>query len=556
VEEDDMLARFPRRPILTLVGAVALVIAIANPAASPPSDLDSTFDGDGKVTTAFDGDSDRAFAVAIQGDGKIVAAGEALVGNFDFDFALARYNADGTLDTTFDIDGRVTAAFFVDPGGIDRAQAVAIQGDGKIVAAGFADNFIFALARYNADGSLDTTFDTDGLVTTGFGGIPAQAFGVAIQGDGKIVATGYANDGDDSVFALVRYNTDGSLDPTFDGDGRVTTDVAGSVDKASAVAIQGDGKIVVAGSSLARYNTNGSLDTTFDGDGLVTRGFAGASAMAIQGDGKIVVAGGPTLARYNTNGSLDTTFGGDGKVTTDLAEGGGGATMAIQGDGKIVTAGLSAADFSEVSDFALIRYKPDGSLDTTFDGDGLVTTDFAGGFDQALGVAIQGDGKIVAAGCAFCHSSWPPPPTAAVDFALARYNTDGSLDPTFDVDGLVTTDFGGGPPSCAGRPATIIGTQAADTITGTPQNDVIVGLEGKDSIRAGGGSDIVCAGSGNDNVAGGRGKDRLRGERGNDRLRGGSGADRLIGGVGRDRLMGGSGDDFLLGGPGKDSQQQ
>jgi Ca2+-binding RTX toxin-like protein len=212
---------------------------------------------------------------------------------------------------------------------------------------------------------------------------------------------------------------------------------------------------------------------------------------------------------------------------------------------------LLAAVVALVLGYATRAYAAPGDLDPSFDGDGKASTSFTGVGNEENGrdLAIQEDGKIVVVGHAYGGDA------TGFDFALTRYKPDGSLDPTFDVDGLVTTDFGGGPPICAGRPATIIGTQAADTLTGTPQNDVIVGLEGKDSIRAGGGSDIVCAGSGNDNVAGGKGKDRLRGERGNDRLRGGSGADRLIGGVGRDRLMGGSGDDFLLGGPGKDSQQ-
>ena len=142
-----MLARFPRRTSLTLVGAVALVLAIANPAAAPPGDLDPTFDGDGKVTTDFAGSTDEGKGVAIQGDGKIVAAGVAFASGTD-DFALVRYNTDGSLDTTFDGDGRVTTDF---AGSTDQANGVVIQGDGKIVAAGYAlvsGNFDFALARY------------------------------------------------------------------------------------------------------------------------------------------------------------------------------------------------------------------------------------------------------------------------------------------------------------------------------------------------------------------------------------------------------------------------
>jgi uncharacterized delta-60 repeat protein len=429
-----MLARFCRRPGLTLIAAVALVLAIANPAAAPPGDLDPTFDGDGLVTTDFAGDTDQAFGMAIQGDGKIVAAGNAVVSG-NYDFALARYNTDGSLDSTFDGDGLVITDF---AGETEVAHGVAIQGDGKIVAAGVAfvsGTFDFALARYNTDGSLDTTFSGDGLVTTDFAGDTDRAFGMAIQGDGKIVAAGFAGVSGTVDFALARYNTDGSLDTTFDGDGLVITDFAGDAEVAYGVAIQGDGKIVAAGLAvvsgiddfaLARYNTDGSLDTTFSGDGLVTTDFAGSTdrafGMAIQGDGKIVAAGFAfvsgtqdfALARHNTDGSLDTTFSGDGLVTTDFA----GSfdqvyAVAIQANGKILAAGCVRC-FGGTDDFALARYNTDGSLDTTFSGDGKVTTDFAGGTDQAYAVAIQANGRIVAAGTAFVSGT-------NLDFALARY---------------------------------------------------------------------------------------------------------------------------------------
>jgi uncharacterized delta-60 repeat protein len=435
MEEDPMLARFPGRPSLTLVGAVALVIAVANPAAAPPGDLDTTFDTDGKVTSDFAASIDQGFAVALQADGKIVAAGVAVVSGME-DFALARYNTDGSLDPTFDGDGKVTTDF---AGNLDQASGVAIQADGKIVAAGRADvsgTFDFALARYNTDGSLDTGFDGDGKVTTDFAGsVNDQAFAVAIQGDGKIVAAGRADVSGTFDFALARYNADGSLDTGFDGDGKVTTDfVSGSSDQAFAVAIQGDGKIVAAGVAdvsgnndfaLARYNTDGSLDTGFDGDGKVTTDFVSGSfdqafGLAIQGDGKLVAAGLASvsgaaqfsLARYNTDGSLDATFDTDGKVTTDFAGDFDQAFgLAIQADGKSVAVG--AAVVSGTVDFALARYNTDGSLNTTFSGDGKVTTDFAGMDDVAFGVAIQANGRIVAAGRVNNAGNY--------DFGLARY---------------------------------------------------------------------------------------------------------------------------------------
>jgi uncharacterized delta-60 repeat protein len=224
------------------------------------------------------------------------------------------------------------------------------------------------------------------------------------------------------VFPAGAQAAPGDLDLTFSGDGKQRTDFGFGDSRAAAIARQPDGKIVAVGAdrgdlALARYNPNGSLDTSFSGDGKQTTDFGGccdgANGVALQDDGKIVVVGGGgfALARYNPNGSLDTSFSGDGKQTTsftavDVANG-----VTIQGDGKIVAVGR-AGDFG-VTDFALARYNPNGSLDTSFSGDGRQTTDF-GGDDGANGVAIQGDGKIVAAGVG-------PGPNGTNDFALARY---------------------------------------------------------------------------------------------------------------------------------------
>jgi uncharacterized delta-60 repeat protein len=428
-----MLARNPRLS-LNLVGALTLLITTASPTAAAPGDLDPTFDDDGKVTTHFIF-NDQANGMAIQADGKIVAAGftvcEPCAGPVTpHDFALSRYNADGSLDPAFDGDGRVRTDF---AGGSDQAFAVAIQGDGKIVAAGSASvsGVDFALVRYNSDGSLDPTFDGDGRVTTDYGFGSSQVHGLAIQADGKIVAAGYGSSTQFDFF-LARYLPNGSLDPTFDEDGKVTFTPfpPSNNNRANAVAVQGDGKIVAAGCArcsstgadfaLARYLANGSLDGSFAG-GRVTTDFAGAAdeafSIAIQGDGKIAAAGIASgtdfaLARYNTDGSPDPTFDGDGKVTTDF----GGSSdhafgIALQGNGKLVAAGCTSCS-TNAQDFALARYKTDGSLDPTFSGDGRVTTDFAGDRDVARAVRIQRDKKIVAAGSAVI---------SAEDFALARY---------------------------------------------------------------------------------------------------------------------------------------
>jgi uncharacterized delta-60 repeat protein len=419
-------------------------LALPSPASAAVGQLDLSFGVDGKVTTSFAGDA-SATAVAIQPNRKIVVVGSTVDANFQADFALARYNRDGSLDQSFDGDGRVTTDF----GRSDAIAGVAVQPDGKIVVAGSTVEFIanfqadFALARYNPDGSLDQSFDGDGKVITDFGTPFDGSSGIAIQADGKIVVVGstYPDENRQADFALARYNPDGSLDQSFDGDGKVTTDFPGHED-ATGIAIQSDDRIVVVGQlanhefALARYNPDGSLDQSFDGDGKVTTDFGGGLDMpadiAVQADGRIVAAGGTigeasdsdqdfAVARYNPDGSLDQSFDGDGKVTTDFGghDGpfGSSGGLAIYRNGKIVVAAktTSPADFSE-QDFALARYNPDGSLDQSFDGDGKVITDF-GGIDGASAVAIQRGSKAVAAG------STSPDLGGLASFALARYRS-------------------------------------------------------------------------------------------------------------------------------------
>lgn len=412
-----------------------LMEALAAPA---DGSLDTSFGANGKVITDFGGDDDGASAAAVQSDGKIVTAG--YVGDFghDYDFALARYNSDGSLDISFGTGGKVTTDF----GDQELAGAVALQSDGKIVAAGRSGNALrvpgvnsdFALARYNSDGSLDTSFGADGKVMTDFGG-NAVATSVAIQPDGKIVAVGGSFNGS-SDFNMGRYNTDGTLDRSFGTDGRVTTDFGGD-DIATSVAVDSKGRVVVGGNggsswasdfALARYNTDGSLDNSFGTSGKTTTnlgpgGFPRdsiAQDIVIQRDGKIIAAGyfggedayDFALVRYTDDGSLDATFGTDGKATTDFGKSDVALSAVIQSDGKIVVAGYSCVYFSFHSDFALARYNTNGSLDTSFGTEGKVTTDL-GGDDAAYFVAIQPDGTIVLPGYSGIGNEY--------DFALARY---------------------------------------------------------------------------------------------------------------------------------------
>jgi uncharacterized delta-60 repeat protein len=428
--------------------------AIPSAALAAPGDLDPTFGSGGKVTTAIGGGDDQAYAVAVQADGKIVAAGNCWTASYD-DFCLARYSSDGGLDTSFDGDGKVTT----DSGyGYDVAYAVAVQADGKIVAAGncwTASYDDFCLARYNGDGSLDTSFGGDGKVTTAIGSGYDVAYAVAVQADGKIVAAGSCETSSTDDFCLARYSSDGSLDTSFDGDGKVNTHIRGD-DIAAGVAVQADGRIVAAGTCLissnwgfclARYSSDGSLDTTFDGDGKVTTAFSSeadlGNTVAVQADGKIVAAGecnvdttpGPgngvfCLARYNSDGSLDTSFDGDGKVTTDISSRGDGVVaVAVQADGKIVAAGGCK------SVFCLARYNGNGSLDTSFGGGGKVITAIGTDFDRASAVVVQADGRIVAAGGCSSDSNW--------DYCLARYEGTPTVPATVPGPPTLTTAAGG-----------------------------------------------------------------------------------------------------------------
>lgn len=396
----------------------ALAVAILGwippqPGWAAPGDLDPSFGSGGRVLTNFTSDFDLAAAVAIQPDGKIVAAGSI---EFENRFALARYEPDGTLDSSFDGDGRVITSFTSDH---DSAHDVAIQSDGKIVAAGTAEGARFALARYDPDGALDPSFGETGKVVTKLTGGHVIALAIAIQPDGKILAAGRAA-GAGGRFALARYEPDGTLDASFGESGKVLTNFTKGPDLALAMAIQADGRIVAAGRAagagrrfaLARYDADGTLDLSFGRKGRVftnlTPGDDAARDVAIQSDGRIVAAGHASgkasrfaLTRYLPDGALDPTFGGNGKIFTDLTPGIDNAFgVAIQPDGRIVAAGYASGPRAAArnSSFAFVRYRPNGALDRTFSGDGKRRVNFTPQRDWAMDLAIQPNGKIVAAG--------------------------------------------------------------------------------------------------------------------------------------------------------------
>ncbi len=387
--------------------------------------LDLSFGTNGKVVTSLS-NTGHSYAIAsvIQSDGKIVVAGHTYMG-FNLDYAITRYNIDGSLDSSFSTDGLAT----LDLGDNDEfCYSVSLQTDGKIVLTGGTNNMTaLAIVRFNANGSIDSTFDNDGIVIPNISTAYVQGFNAVIQSDNKIVVATQSFNGPNVDFAIIRLNTNGTLDSTFDADGKVYIDLVGD-DIAAAIALQTDGKIVVGGMSnsdfvVVRLNTNGSLDNTFDTDGKVrtpiTIGDDEVSAMAIQSDGKIVLTGSSniagnvhTLVRYTTNGSLDTSFDTDGILITQnicLSN-----DMKIQNDGKIIVVGTYPVGVS--MDFVVVRYNANGTLDTTFDADGFVTTDFGiSKDDMAYATSIQSDGKIIAAGHGYALS--------LTNFMVMRYNS-------------------------------------------------------------------------------------------------------------------------------------
>lgn len=417
--------------LVTVISLLTFTIALAD-----SGDLDTTFGGDGRVLTDFVPSGperyDAVYDLAIQPDGKIVAAGYSYGLSTDYDFALARYNLNGSLDTSFSGDGRLLTNF----GGNDVVYDVAIQPDGKIIALGNACDTSgrcgVALARYNPGGGLDSTFSGDGKKITHFGGRGSSKGGLAIQSDGKIVVAGRLFNGIDSNFLVLRYNTNGSLDTTFSADGWFSFGFgAGRQDYAYALDIQdSDGKIVVAGYSInpadnlgdfaiARLNPGGSLDTTFGSAGKRITNF-GADERAYgfggQRDGRMVLVGQKIIsntsyfavARYTPNGSLDTTFNSTGKRVFSIISGTGSRAeqVIVQSDNKIVITGFSSGAL------ALVRLASGGAFDTTFNGNGKLTVEFGGpGLGYAL--AIQPlDGKYVLGGYASINPQ--------IDFALAR----------------------------------------------------------------------------------------------------------------------------------------
>ena len=438
--------------------------------------LDTTFGASGIATTGFGSGDDKANGVAVDSTGRVVVVGTTFNGSNN-DFAVARYTAAGSLDISFGSAGKITTPFGSSD---DVATCVAIDSTGHILVAGYAtvggsSGIDFAIARYNSNGTLDTTFNNTGKVTTpiGSGTSTDEITAITIDSSGRIVVAGFAASGANSLsFAVARYNTNGSLDTTFNTTGKEMTAFGTTQDIARGVAIDGSGNIVVVGSTsngtntnfaIARYTPLGALDTTFNATGKVITDFNGfndsAAGVVIDRSGRIDVAGTVTnntknefgVARYTANGALDTSFGtaGTGRVVTDI-----GATtndvpggIVLDNTGRIIVVGSTMSPTAGSSQFALARYTSAGVLDSTFGTAGVTTLAIGATTSGANAVALDGSGRLVVAGFMSNGSN--------DDFAVARFV--GDLPP-------VLTSNGGGATASVSVPEN---TTAVTTVTGT-----------------------------------------------------------------------------------------
>ncbi|HJX29814.1 MAG TPA: delta-60 repeat domain-containing protein [Thermoanaerobaculia bacterium] len=389
-----------RRKVFIAAAFTSLLFTLTNAAHAAPGDLDPTFGTSGIALADYGGVYNNGEILAVQPDGKILVCGEAALPG-SAAVGVARLNPDGSLDTSFGQGGRILAHLF--PRHISNVEDLALQPDGKIVVGGSVDvdpgpafNYEFWLLRLNPDGSHDLGFGTGGVVTHGlFSSSFDRLAALAIQADGRILAAGGVErtPDEDFQFVVVRYLPDGRLDPDFGTGGKVITDTMYGDSLLRDIALQPDGKIVGAGLSLFREGA---------------------------------------LVRYDSQGRLDPSFGGDGIVfsTASPSLSGDPQAVVVQPDGKIVAGGIAFP-----GDFALWRFLPDGSMDPEFGVGGRALTAFPGGHDMIRALALQADGGIVAVG----QTHYDQTPLS--DFALARYTSDGQLDPDFGNGGTVVTDL-------------------------------------------------------------------------------------------------------------------
>ncbi len=422
---------------LVLLLLVILVASMAK--AQQHWGLDSCFGTDGIVITDLGQNHDYGNSVHIQEDGKIVGTGQSNNGGqSSSSFALIRYNSDGSLDESFGSNG-----FVLTPNGASEASI--LQPDQKIILSGYhgtdlLSSTAFALLRYNANGSLDPSFGTNGKVATSFGNFIHRGTGVVVQPDGKIVQSGSLRN-EVTKFILLRFETDGTPDSTFGEDGRVTIDVP-DFGATHTLVCQTDGKLIVGGrlrngSSMdfvmMRYDSNGTIDPTFGTNGVVFTDVGGhnesEACIKLLPSGKILLTGrvdlsGETrdfwLLRYNSDGSLDNTFATNGIARTDLGHDDISILTIPLSSGKIIVGGWTYPDATE-KNIGIVRYNENGSVDSTFGTDGIIITSASDNPDYCWWGAEQNDGKFVLFGAT---DGLPAPPFNR-NFLILRYSTEG-----------------------------------------------------------------------------------------------------------------------------------
>ena len=396
--------------------------------------FDPTFGGNGRVTSDFEGGNDDAFAVIIQSDGKVLVGGSSQ-GTSD-DFALFRLESSGTVDTTFGTDGKVTTD--IASGSKDRILALAQQSDGKILAVGYSENLntnirVLAAVRYIADGTLDTSFSDDGKLTLSIGVTPTEGWDIAIQADGKILIAGSSKTSTNLDFAVFRLNSNGTLDTTFDTDGRLSIGLGTGDDEARSLIIQDSGKIVVGGFAstetdndfaLIRLNVNGTLDTSFGTSGKTLTNISSippvdnnpffdetgtddrATALLQTFDKKLILAGyyedanqkRAAMIQYTADGALDTSFNSEGLATRSIES----SNLFITDAAFINTTLPIAFGYIESNagqDILGLGFLTTGQVNQSFGDRGTITLDVNSTTDSIAAIAVSsGDNKVIAVG--------------------------------------------------------------------------------------------------------------------------------------------------------------
>ena len=394
-----------------------LMVCFPGLVSGAPGDLDITFNAPNGYALYDGWTTDSYVGTAIQGDGKIVVS-TGIENGTDSDAVILRYNRDGSLDGNFGANGVVT---YDGGNGNDCGRLLAIQPDGKIVLTGFTHNgtsYDILVMRLNVDGTLDSSFGTNGIVVHNNADRDDYGRSIALQSDGKLLVTARSSGNDTSSALMLRYGASGVLDNTFGTNGVVAYESDEGNSGFRDVIIQGDGKIVTTGYTktsagflflTARYNTNGTLDATFGTDGMATydggHGDAGARGVVIQTDGKLVVSGANQngtdldvlILRYTSNGTLDSGFGANGVVTYDRGKGDDdGRRLALQENGRIVVTGNTSDGTNQL--VLVLRYNTDGTLDATFGDAGAAIMQFGEGDGWGEAVVISADQNIVIAG--------------------------------------------------------------------------------------------------------------------------------------------------------------